>query len=284
MIIDHDLKLVVLHVPKCAGTALRHAFLEDGAERRMESWFDFSYDPVLKRQVDLAHRPLMDLRHTKLWRWLRRYQVIACIRHPYDRLASACREHLRQKSRATEVQVRSEPPTDEQLLAYLRQLPAAMDAHDLRWVHGFPLHWFTHFGQRPMVDHLIRCEQFSSDLEALGETLSLPKSLRKRLRAVGEGAGRRESANLTAIRNHPDLQALANQLHQDDFPCFAYNQQKAEFQDSQLKHLIDACLAIGPSHDLPLTNLTPEMHWYYGRTSPRPELRLKPKRTKRAAK
>ena len=62
-----------------------------------------------------------------------------------------------------------------------------------------------------MVDHLIRCEQFSGDLEQLGETLSLPRSLRgKQLRAVGEGAGRRESANLTAIRNHPDLQALAN--------------------------------------------------------------------------
>ena len=103
MIVDHDLKLVVLHIPKCAGTALRRAFLEDGADRRTESWFDFSYDPVLKRQVDLAHRPLVDLRHTKLWRWLRRYQVIACIRHPYDRLASACREHLRQKSRATEM-------------------------------------------------------------------------------------------------------------------------------------------------------------------------------------
>ena len=111
MIVDHDLKLVVLHVPKCAGTALRRAFLEDGVDRRMESWFDFSYDPVLKRQVDLAHRPLMDLRHTRLWRWLRRYQVIACLRHPYDRLASACREHLRQKSRASEVQVRSQPPS-----------------------------------------------------------------------------------------------------------------------------------------------------------------------------
>ena len=71
MIVDHDLKLVVLHIPKCAGTALRRAFLEDGADRRIESWFDFSYDPVLKRQVDLAHRPLMDLRHTQLWRWLR---------------------------------------------------------------------------------------------------------------------------------------------------------------------------------------------------------------------
>ena len=284
MIVDHDLQLVVLHIPKCAGTALRRAFLEDGADRRVESWFDFSYDPVLKRQVDLAHRPLMDLRHTRLWRWLRRYQVIACVRHPYDRLASACREHLRQKSRATEVQVRSQPPTDEQLLHYLRRLPAAMDAHDLRWVHGFPINWFTHLGKRPMVDQLIRCEQFSSDLEQLGKTLSLPKSLRKRLRDVGEGEGRREAADLTALRNHPDLQALVNQLHREDFPCFHYKQQKAEFSDPKLKQLINACLAIGPSHDLPLTNLTPEMHWYYGLVSPRPELQLKPKRTKRATK
>ncbi len=281
MIVDHDLKLVVLHVPKCAGTALRRAFLEDGADRRMQSWFDFEYDPVLKRQVDLAHLPLMDLRHTRLWRWLRRYQVIACIRHPYDRLASACREHLRQKSRATELQVRSKSPSEEQLLHYMRRLPAAMDAHDLRWVHGFPIHWFTHFGKRPMVDQLIRCENFSRDLEQLGETLSLPKSLRDRLRSVGEGAGRQAAADLTAIRNHPDLQALANQLHHDDFPCFQYKQQKAEFNDPELKQLINACLAIGPSHDLPLTNLTPEMHWYYGRVSPRPELRLKSKRTKR---
>ena len=223
----------------------------------------------------------MDLRHTKLWRWLRHYQVIACIRHPYDRLASACREHLRQKSRATEVQVRSQPPTEKQLLEYLRRLPAAMDAHDLRWVHGFPIHWFTHFGKRPMVDQLIRCEQFSSDLEQLGESLSLPKSLRERLRSVGEGAGRREAADLTALRNHPDLQALANQLHHEDFSCFQYKQQKQQIKDRELKQLIDACLAIGPSHDLPLTNLTPEMHWYYGRVSRRPKLQLQPKRTKR---
>ncbi len=247
----------------------------------MESWFDFGYDPVLKRQVDLAHRPLMDLRHTREWRWLRRYQVIACVRHPYDRLASACREHLRQKSRKTEVQVRSQPPTDQQLLHYLRRLPAAMDSHDLRWVHGFPIHWFTHLGKRPMVDQLIRCEHLSSDLEGIGDKLDLPTSLQRRLRAVGEGEGRREAADLTALRNHPDLQALANQLHREDFPCFEYEQQKADFRDPELKRLITACLAIGPSHDLPLTNLTPEMHWYYGRVSPRPELQLKPKRTRR---
>ena len=111
-----------------------------------------------------------------------------------------------------------------------------------------------------------------------------PKSLRKRLQAVGDGEGRREAADLTTIRNHPDLQALVNLLHGEDFPCFQYKRQKAEFCDPELKQLIDACLSIGPSHDLPLTNLTPEMRWYYGRVSPRPDLQLKPKRTKRAAK
>ena len=283
MIVDHDLQLVLLHVPKCAGTALRRAFLEDGAERQVENLFDFSYDPVLKRQVDRAHRPLMDLRHTRLWRWLRRYRVIACVRHPYDRLASACREHLRQKSRATELQMRQQPPSDDQLLSYLRRLPAAMDAHDLRWVHGFPMHWFTHFGSRPMVDQLIRCEQLSSDLETAGETLGLPSSLRSRLRAVGEGSGRQEAADLQQLRNHPDLQALANRLHREDFPCFGYEQQNTDFSDPELRQLIEACLAIGPSHDLPLTNLTAEMRWYYGRISPRKELRLKPQRTRRSA-
>ena len=29
MIVDHGLELVLLHVPKCAGTSLRRAFLED---------------------------------------------------------------------------------------------------------------------------------------------------------------------------------------------------------------------------------------------------------------
>ena len=43
MIIDHTLKIVLLHVPKCAGTSLRQAFLEDGRERDVVSFFDFEY-------------------------------------------------------------------------------------------------------------------------------------------------------------------------------------------------------------------------------------------------
>ena len=52
MIIDHTLKIVLLHVPKCAGTSLRQAFLEDGRKREVVSFFDFEYNPVLHRQVD----------------------------------------------------------------------------------------------------------------------------------------------------------------------------------------------------------------------------------------
>lgn len=280
MIVDHGLELVLLHVPKCAGTSLRRAFLEDAeaSQREVLSCFDFAFDTILQRQVDLAHRPLMDLRHAPEWCWLQRYRVIACIRHPYERLAAACREFLRQKSRDTEVQVRSTPPSREQRLAYLRRLPAAMDAHDLRWVHGFPIHWFTHYGQRPKVHHLLRCNQLNDDLAALGDQLHWPDSLRQRLARVGAGDGRRPAAGVEALQQDPDLRALANLLHAGDFDCFGFQPQTADFQDPQLKGLIERCLMVGDSHALPLTNLTPEMRWYYGRTSPRPTVQRKPTR------
>ena len=278
MIIDHGLQLVLLHVPKCAGTALRRAFLEDGVSRSMENHFDFEFDPVIKRQVDRANRPLMDLRHKPEWRWLQRYRVVAAIRHPYQRLASACREFLKQKSRATEIQVRHAPPSHKQMLAYLRRLPLAMDTHDLRWVHGFPIHWFTHHGKRPKVHHLLRCSHLKEDLTALGEELNLPTSLKQRLAKVGAGAGRRAAEDLDDLQQSPDLRALANLLHTEDFDCFGFRREEATFQDPELSQLIEQCLAVENSHDLPLTNLTPEMHWYYGRRSPKPTLQLSPTR------
>ena len=278
MIIDHDLKLVLLHVPKCAGTSLRRAFLEDGSDRNIDSLFDFAFNPVLQRQVDLAHLPLMDLRHFREWRWLQRYRVIACIRHPYARLASACREFLRQNSRATEVQVRTAPPSREQLLTYLRRLPAAMDTHDLRWVHGFPIHWFTHYGHRPKVHHLIRCSHLNEDLTRLGDQLDWPASLRQRLAPVAAGAGLRPAEGMEALEQDPDLRAMANLLHAADFDCFGFPRAEVALKDPTLQNLIDRCLVVGNSHDLPLTNLTPEMRWYYGRQSPRPVVSLRPTR------
>ena len=63
MIVDHGLELVLLHVPKCAGTSLRQAFLEDAKAggREVLSCFDFAFDTILQRQVDLAHITMMVL-------------------------------------------------------------------------------------------------------------------------------------------------------------------------------------------------------------------------------
>lgn len=281
MIIDHSLGLVFLHVPKCAGTALRTAWQDAAEGRDVVSFFDFGFDPVLQRQVDLAHQPLMDLRHRKEWRFLRRYHVVACIRHPYQRLASACREYYRQHSRESELQMRREPPSREQMLHYLRRLPGAMDAHDLRYVHGFPISWFSHYGSKPMVDTLLRCGQLADDLNALSARLELPAALTAQLQRVGAGDGRRPSAALDQLERDPDLRALAHVLHRDDFRCFGFERSPAQFEDPQLKQLIEQSLAIGPSHALPLPNLTPQMRWYYGRSSHRPEPVLRPTRSPR---
>ena len=271
MIIDHSLRLVFLHVPKCAGTLLRQAFLENAEERDVVSLFDFSFSSVLQRQVDLAHLPLMDLRHYPEWRFLKRYRVLACIRHPYERLASACREYLRQKSRETEEQVRSQPPSREQLLSYLRRLPDALEAHDLRYVHGFPITWFTHYGEQAMVDRLLRCDQLEADLRRLEQTLPLPACLQEQLRTAATRESRRPAADLAALTEDPDLRAMAHLLHRDDFRTFGFERSPAAFSDPQLRERMQACQAISGSHELPITSLTPQMRWYYGRSSSRPE-------------
>ena len=102
-----------------------------------------------------------------------------------------------------------------------------MDAHDLRWVHGFPIHWFTHYGSKAKVQHLIRCSHLAEDLADLGERLQWPKSLRSRLAAVGAGAGRRPTADLKDLSQDPNLRAMANLLHHNDFGCFGFERSEA---------------------------------------------------------
>ena len=108
------------------------------------------------------------------------------------------------------------------------------------------------------MHHLLRCK-LNDDLAALGDQLNWPDSLRQRLARVGAGDGRRPAAGVEALQQDPDLRALANLLHAGDFDCFGFQAQKADFQDPELKGLIERCLMVGDSHALPLTNLTPEM-------------------------
>ena len=108
-----------------------------------------------------------------------------------------------------------------------------------------------------------------SDLDTLAEDLDLPISLRQKLSKVGQGEGRQKAANLKQLSEDPNLRSLANILHRQDFRCFKYERNQTSFDDPELKDLMERCLKVGPSHELPLTNLTPQMRWYWGRSSRR---------------
>lgn len=268
MIICHDLKLVFLHVPKCAGTALRTVFEQGTTTGGSVSLFDFGYSHILRRHVDLAHLPLMDLRHFPEWRCLETYHTVACIRDPYARMASACREFYRQHSRETELQMREQPPTTEQLLDYLRALPAAHEAHDLRYVHSFPIVWFTHYGEHPMVDSLLRCEHLPHDLQKLTDRCNLPVDLGDALLATARhGGDSGASKALQALQHDPNLVAMTNLLHREDFSTFDYPRRPANFSDTELRERMEACLTNTASHAIPHTSLAPRIRWYWGRHS-----------------
>lgn len=268
MIICHDLRLVFLHIPKCAGTALRSIFEQETVAGSSVAFFDFGYSHILRRYVDRAHLPLMDLRHLPEWRYLKRYHTVACIRHPYARLASACREFYRQHSRDTQQQMLRQVPSPEQLLAYLEALPAALEAHDLRYVHGFPITWFTHYGARPMVDTLLRVDHLSEDLAILFERHDLPEKLRAALLAVADRTSpTKPSPSLAPLRQNPNLMAIANLLHSEDFPTFQYQATDATLTDIALASRLDRCMQTRDVHAVPHTSMAPRLQWYWGRSS-----------------
>jgi hypothetical protein len=74
---------------------------------------------------------------------------------------------------------------------------------------------------------------------------------------------------------------MANLLHSNDFRCFGFARSEACMNDPELAEHVQRCLRVGPSHELPLTNLTPQMRWYYGRSSNRNEPVLQPIRRRR---
>lgn len=269
MLICHHWKLIFLHVPKCSGTLIRRLLEAEAPCGSTVSFFDFSYNHELKRYVDLAHLPLMDLRHYSEWSLLHEYHTVATIRHPYSRLASACREFYKQKSRETEIQMRTHPPSLDQLLAYLHALPAAYEAHDLRYVHSFPITWFTHYGTSPVVDSLLTCENFHNDLTALGHSSALPQEVVAKLDELEVGSERPGSPSLKKLEADPNLKAMANLLHHEDFNTFGFSRENVKATDAQLNEVIDHALSTTHSHDIRYLAIAPKVRWYWGRDSNR---------------
>jgi hypothetical protein len=226
MLIRHDLKLVFLHVPKCAGKELRRVLSHGSAQGSLESLFNYDFCPVLGRYVDLAHLPLDDLHHRPEFSWLSSYNTVACVRNPYARLRSAASEYHRQRSKADEQTANANKLSRDQRWAYYRQLPARHSQQDPRFIHSQPMHRFTHLGEQPMVDYLLRCETLLSDLLALAESLQWPATL------VDEANRSLRDAGSETTPWEPEELAVAHQLFERDFELFGYLRQPEPSDDT----------------------------------------------------
>jgi hypothetical protein len=268
MIIRHDLKLVFLHVPKCAGKELREVFLAGAPEGAYESLFDFAYSTRLHRYVDLAHLPMADLVHWPQFKYLSRYTVVASIRHPEERLTSAANEFYRQRSQAEEALVNQSGLPRPWLNAYLSQLPERHSQIDPRFIHSLPMTWFTHLGCEPMVDHLLRCELLSDQMQDLAETLNWPDEIKDL------AAKKLHNAPTRRPISDPCIWKLAQRLYSQDFSTFDYA--LSDMQEgcgglaaSGTNRWIEKSLSqLEPtpcsSHDADLLSWSESVQWHWG--------------------
>jgi hypothetical protein len=244
---------------------MRRALAKNAPLGSTISFWEFSYNYTLHRYVDLAHLPLSDLRHFPEWELLSKYHTIAILRSPYARLASACVEYYRHKSRETYQQMTLGHPSREQLLAYLRGLPRGLECRDIRYVHAFPMVWFTHYGNKPMINTLLRCESLDIDVEIIKEKAEINAQLRTSLLTAIQDSKKINKSNSLVLQSDPDLQALANIIYQDDFNTFDYDRIYSEFTDP---HLADLVTSISETncHQIRYLSFAPRVLWHWGRS------------------
>ena len=215
MIIRHDLELVFLHVPKCAGTRLRALFRIGAEAHALEELWNYSHSAVLNRYIDQAHQPLSDLCTTASFRYLERYRVVACLRNPYKRLPSAANEYYRQKSKRHERRVIEGQLSLAMRQRYYQRIPLGHSQLDPRFIHSLPMHRFTHLGHEPMVDHLLHCEQLRQETRQLARQLQWPQAMREAVELLPETD--------PAPEPQPEERAAAEALYRRDFHWFGYS-------------------------------------------------------------
>ena len=279
MLIRHDLRLVFLHVPKCAGKEIRDVLKTGAKQDTCIDRFNFEYSDILHRHVDLAHLALDDLAHYSDFKYLKGYTVIAAVRNPYQRIRSAANEYYRQFSSSDEASLGRNGLTTSMLVTYDRQIPYRHAQRDPRFVHSLPLTWFTHLGGKPMVDHILRCETLLADFLHVANLLGLPSEI------MNEGSRKlRDCPEDVSTSSHglnEDLTLMANLLYGQDFSTFGYEMRQATINNAScLKNSISL---LEPqythSHSLDLINTAQRVEWHWGPSSQqRPASSLEPTR------
>lgn len=150
MIVSHQFETVFMHIPKCAGTSIRQMLGRGDPE--CEKMWGYRFLPRHQRFGDSAHIPLVDLPPDKLDA-ARRYTAFAVIRDPLERFLSAISQHLSQHAYRT-------PVTASQILD---EVDSVRIRYDAAYIHFCPQHFFTHIGDRQLVDRVFRMDDPNMD-------------------------------------------------------------------------------------------------------------------------
>lgn len=161
MIINHEKKIVFIHIPKCAGKVIRE-ILSDGDS--YGKFWDWEYSDKTNSWHDLAHIPLHNLYHYDEWKWLHIYKVIAVIRDPLDRFLSSYKEHKKQHKRNISI------------TKILKELDPIRIANDPRYIHFCPQSYFTTYNGENIIDYFLHQETLKNDLLKISEELDLNKA------------------------------------------------------------------------------------------------------------
>ncbi|KZR61789.1 sulfotransferase family 2 domain-containing protein [Prochlorococcus sp. MIT 1303] len=284
MIIRHDLKLVFLHVPKCAGKEIREVLVADAEDNAFISLFNYSYSTRLRRYVDLAHLPLDDLMHWPEFKWLEKYTVIAAIRDPLSRLSSAANEFHRQRSKQEEAVVNGPGLPIAWKQNYIADLPWRHARRDPRYIHSLPITNFTHLGDEPMVDHILHCNTLKDDLLALAKQKGWPNTLIQNIQTNIRNA----KTEIKSVSNDHQEWLMAQRLYQRDFQTFGFDPGTAPQQRKSLRSWLkqrlkwrtpgwadQALEQLDPnpcsSHSRELTGWTQQLNWHWGPMAQQPD-------------
>ena len=266
MIIRHDLKLIFVHVPKCAGKQVRWIFKQGAKPDAIEELWNYEHNSILNRYVDRAHLPLSDFRAYPQFKYLNRYRVVACIRDPYMRLPSAVNEYYRQKSKKYEDMANNGPLTMELRRDYYKKLVNKHSQLDPRFIHSLPIHRFTHYGEKAKVDYLLRCERLGTDIKSLSETLGWPEEMKKAIQEKFEGF----ETTKASFKLTREEEVLAEMLYKIDFDTFGYRK--------RVKDDTEVGKKICQSGDVKCIHNCDEVAWHWGPTAKKGILKLKANR------
>lgn len=210
MIISHRHRFVFLHIPKTAGSALRHRLR--ALDPESESSWDWAWSADRSRYVDQAHVPMRDLEASAYHRrLLREYFTFAVIRHPYERFVSGVLEHLKQREIAV---------TAQSVREVVENLDPFRVRFDARFIHLCPMHEFTHLGVRRRFDHLLRFERLEEDLAEMCALLGLDAGRLLPLDRLNVGQSEQRDLAMEALGTS-DLQARIAAFYEFDWRLFS---------------------------------------------------------------